>query len=65
MALAQSNSAQEVEECTRAGFALLPDAVAASKKLCELKGIGPATASGASLSSVMIVKFFLAMVDRV
>ncbi|XP_075035224.1 uncharacterized protein LOC142097362 isoform X2 [Mixophyes fleayi] len=43
--MVSSNSASLVENCTRKAFQLLPDVSAAITELCQLKGIGPATAS--------------------
>ncbi|KAG8550948.1 hypothetical protein GDO81_023877 [Engystomops pustulosus] len=43
--LVSSNAASTVESCTRKAFQLLPDVSAAIEELCQLKGIGPATAS--------------------
>ncbi|KAF2035383.1 hypothetical protein EK21DRAFT_53876 [Setomelanomma holmii] len=52
LGLVQSNSSSAIDSTTRAAFDLLPggkpntkDILAALKKLAELKGIGPATAS--------------------
>ncbi|KAG9464484.1 hypothetical protein GDO78_019869, partial [Eleutherodactylus coqui] len=43
--MVSSNPASTVESCTRKAFQLLPDISAAIAELCQLKGIGPATAS--------------------
>ncbi|KAM3916094.1 uncharacterized protein RB166_015472 [Leptodactylus fuscus] len=43
--LAASNSASMVESTTKKAFQLLPSVSAAIDELCQLKGIGPATAS--------------------
>ncbi|XP_073414710.1 uncharacterized protein [Dendrobates tinctorius] len=43
--LVSCNSASAVERCSRRAFQLLPDVSAAISELCQLKGIGPATAS--------------------
>jgi hypothetical protein len=45
LALVQSNSANDIQDTTKAAFKLLPDAISALKVLVALKGIGPATAS--------------------
>lgn len=52
VALATSNSEATVEKVTTEAFRLLPNVKAASKALCDLKGIGPATASGVSLTEI-------------
>ncbi|XP_077130360.1 uncharacterized protein LOC143785416 isoform X1 [Ranitomeya variabilis] len=39
------NSAGAVERCSGRAFLLLPDVSAAIQELCQLKGVGPATAS--------------------
>lgn len=46
MNLIKSNTAETVTEVTTLGFEYLPDIEKAIKKLSELKGVGPATASG-------------------
>jgi endonuclease III len=46
VALAGSNEDNVVKTTSQEAFSLLPDVKAAMNKLCELKGIGPATASG-------------------
>ena len=43
--LARSNTPDEVEAASRAAFAAAPDERAPLRKLSELKGVGPATAS--------------------
>ncbi|XP_075686833.1 uncharacterized protein LOC142655969 [Rhinoderma darwinii] len=43
--MVSGNSASTVESCTGKAFRLLPDVSAAIDELCQLKGIGPATAS--------------------
>jgi hypothetical protein len=45
LALVQSNSANDIQDTTKAAFKLLPDTISALKVLVALKGIGPATAS--------------------
>jgi hypothetical protein len=45
LALVQSNSANVIQDTTKAAFKVLPDIIAALKVLVALKGIGPATAS--------------------
>jgi hypothetical protein len=45
LALVQSNSANDIQDTTKAAFKVLPDAISALKVLVALKGIGPATAS--------------------
>ncbi|OCT64492.1 hypothetical protein XELAEV_18045590mg [Xenopus laevis] len=46
--LVASNPDGAVETCTGKAFELLPDVSAAINELCQLKGIGPATASASS-----------------
>ncbi|XP_040212239.1 uncharacterized protein LOC120943168 [Rana temporaria] len=43
--MAASNPESTVESCTRKAFQHLPNVSAAIEELCQLKGIGPATAS--------------------
>ncbi|XP_044159491.1 uncharacterized protein LOC122944863 [Bufo gargarizans] len=43
--MVSSNPASTVESCSRKAFQLLPDVSAAIDELCQLKGVGPATAS--------------------
>ncbi|XP_072273483.1 uncharacterized protein [Pyxicephalus adspersus] len=43
--MAASNPESTVESCTKKAFQRLPDVSAAIEELCQLKGIGPATAS--------------------
>ncbi|XP_063285108.1 uncharacterized protein LOC134571007 [Pelobates fuscus] len=43
--LVSTNPAETVESCTRKAFQLLPDVSGAINELCQLKAIGPATAS--------------------
>ncbi|KAM5152456.1 uncharacterized protein ACMZJ9_010616 [Mantella aurantiaca] len=43
--MAASNPESMVESCTRKAFQRLPNVSAAIEELCQLKGIGPATAS--------------------
>lgn len=42
----KSNTSEDVIENTTQGFKYLPEVEKAVKKLSELKGVGPATASG-------------------
>jgi len=44
--LVRQNKAEEVEQVSREAIALLPNLEAAVKHLCQLKAVGPATASG-------------------
>ena len=46
MSMAKELGDGVVEQTTEAAFKLMPDITAAMKKLTELKGCGPATASG-------------------
>uniref|UniRef100_A0A2D4HI12 Uncharacterized protein n=1 Tax=Micrurus lemniscatus lemniscatus TaxID=129467 RepID=A0A2D4HI12_MICLE len=52
--LVAANPSKMVEEHTRKAFHLLPDVEAAVKELNELKGIGPATASGTKMARLQI-----------
>lgn len=47
--LVASNSKDTVEKCSRKAFSLLPDVQAAIAELTSLRGVGPATASGAHM----------------
>ncbi len=44
--LIRGNSPESVESVTREGLSLLPNLKRAVEVLCQLKGVGPATASG-------------------
>ena len=47
--LVESNSEEQVEMCSKKAFRLLPDLRKSISALTELKGVGPATASGTSM----------------
>ncbi|XP_056392536.1 uncharacterized protein LOC130285226 isoform X2 [Hyla sarda] len=55
-----SNPAGTVESCTRKAFQLLPDVSAAIDELCQLKGIGPATASAVLAAGAPELAAFMA-----
>uniref|UniRef100_A0A670ZIT2 Uncharacterized protein n=1 Tax=Pseudonaja textilis TaxID=8673 RepID=A0A670ZIT2_PSETE len=52
--LLAANPSKMVEEHTRKAFQRLPDVEAAVKELSELKGVGPATASGTKMARLQI-----------
>ncbi|KAM4698309.1 uncharacterized protein WCC33_013879 [Rhinophrynus dorsalis] len=58
--LAASNPKEAVESCTGKAFNLLPDVSAAITELCQLKGIGPATASAILAAGVPELTAFMA-----
>ncbi|KAG8550943.1 hypothetical protein GDO81_023877 [Engystomops pustulosus] len=58
--LVSSNAASTVESCTRKAFQLLPDVSAAIEELCQLKGIGPATASAVLSAGAPELSAFMA-----
>ncbi|KAM4025981.1 uncharacterized protein ACNLHF_026389 isoform 1-T3 [Anomaloglossus baeobatrachus] len=58
--LVSGNSAGTVESCSRKAFQLLPDVSAAIEELCQLKGIGPATASAVLAAGAPDVAAFMA-----
>ncbi|XP_069840425.1 uncharacterized protein [Dendropsophus ebraccatus] len=58
--MAASNSADMVESCTMRAFQLLPDVSAAIDELCQLKGIGPATASAVLAAGAPELAAFMA-----
>lgn len=60
--LVESNSEEQVEMCSRKAFRLLPDLKNAISALTELKGVGPATASG---KSIHIFAFGCAVMSKV
>ncbi|XP_073504684.1 uncharacterized protein [Phyllobates terribilis] len=55
--LVSGNSASAVERCSGRAFLLLPDVCAAIEELCQLKGVGPATASVLSAGAPDMVAF--------
>ncbi len=44
--LVKENKSEEVEAVTKSAFKKMPSVEAAIKHLCQLKAVGPATASG-------------------
>lgn len=52
-----SNSKDTVEQCSRKAFSLLPDVQAAIAELSTLRGVGPATASGAHMLCIQDTEF--------
>ncbi|KAM4631787.1 uncharacterized protein O3C94_018376 [Discoglossus pictus] len=58
--LVSSNPEATVESCTSKAFKLLPDISAAINELCQLKGIGPATASAILAAGAPEVSAFMA-----
>ena len=44
--LVKENSSEKVEEVSKEAIAFLPNLKQAVEHLCQLRGIGPATASG-------------------
>ncbi|XP_041431807.1 uncharacterized protein LOC121397877 [Xenopus laevis] len=58
--LVASNPDGAVETCTGKAFELLPDVSAAINELCQLKGIGPATASAVLAAGAPELTAFMA-----
>ncbi|XP_063791141.1 uncharacterized protein LOC134945643 [Pseudophryne corroboree] len=58
--MASSNPESVVESCTRKAFQLLPNVSAAISELCQLKGIGPATASAVLAAGAPELTAFMA-----
>ncbi|XP_053551200.1 uncharacterized protein LOC128642454 [Bombina bombina] len=58
--LVSSHSEGVVESCTAKAFQLLPDVSAAITELCQLKGIGPATASAVLAAGAPDMTAFMA-----
>ena len=52
--LVESNAEELVEVCSRKAFQHLPDLGKAISALTELKGVGPATASGKGCLSAVV-----------
>uniref|UniRef100_A0A8C5WK64 Uncharacterized protein n=1 Tax=Leptobrachium leishanense TaxID=445787 RepID=A0A8C5WK64_9ANUR len=58
--LVSSNPPETVESCTGQAFRLLPNVSAALDELCQLKGIGPATASAVLAAGAPELTAFMA-----
>ncbi|XP_061456381.1 uncharacterized protein LOC133372111 [Rhineura floridana] len=58
--LVATNSSETVESCTRKAFQLLPDVASAVTELCQLKAVGPATASAILAAGAPEVAAFMA-----